>query len=43
MLVGVHKAEFQNSFLPVHVDAGLSEHEEPQVHVGLASVEGVVD
>ena len=29
--------------LPVHIDAGLSEHEEPEIHVGASGVEGVVD
>jgi hypothetical protein len=29
--------------LPVHVDAGLGEHEEPEVHVGGSGVERVVD
>ncbi len=28
---------------PVHVDAGLGEHEEPEVHIGASSIERVVD
>ena len=39
---GAHDVLVQNDS-PVHVDAGLSKHQEPEIHVGSCCIEGIVD